>query len=70
MGRKEMDAAQKNPIVATPSAYGYPLLVKQLLLNALSLYAVPEHERIAFVAEIPKTSVGKVNKKALRERAG
>ncbi|QIL79687.1 fatty acid--CoA ligase [Diaphorobacter sp. HDW4A] len=32
----------------------------------LSAYAVPELERICFVAEIPKTSVGKVNKKQLR----
>ena len=32
----------------------------------LSAYAVPELERIRFVAEIPKTSVGKVNKKQLR----
>jgi fatty-acyl-CoA synthase len=37
-----MNAAQENPIIATPSAYGYPLLVKQLLLNALSLYADQE----------------------------
>ena len=32
----------------------------------LSAYAVPELERIRFVTEIPKTSVGKVNKKQLR----
>ena len=35
----------------------------------LSKYAVPELDRIVFVAEIPKTSVGKLNKKALRERS-
>ncbi len=35
----------------------------------ISKYAVPEAERIAFVAEIPKTSVGKINKKQLREQA-
>lgn len=35
----------------------------------ISKYAVPEADRIAFVAEIPKTSVGKINKKVLRERA-
>ncbi|QYY30455.1 MULTISPECIES: fatty acid--CoA ligase [Cupriavidus] len=35
----------------------------------ISKYAVPEAERIAFVAEIPKTSVGKINKKQLREKA-
>jgi fatty-acyl-CoA synthase len=35
--------------------------------SRISRYAVPELDRIAFVTEIPKTSVGKVNKKALRE---
>jgi len=35
----------------------------------LSKYAVPEADRIAFVSEIPKTSVGKINKKQLREDA-
>lgn len=44
-----------------------------LLMHAeakrISKYAVPELDRIAFVAEIPKTSVGKINKKALREHA-
>ncbi|RGE41145.1 fatty acid--CoA ligase [Comamonas testosteroni] len=33
----------------------------------ISAYAVPELERICLVAEIPKTSVGKINKKLLRE---
>jgi len=33
----------------------------------ISRYAVPEAERIVFVTEIPKTSVGKINKKVLRE---
>jgi len=28
---------------------------------------VPEADHIVFVAEIPKTSVGKINKKQLRE---
>ena len=32
----------------------------------ISRYAVPEANRIAFVAEIPKTSVGKIDKKAIR----
>ncbi|NMF91158.1 fatty acid--CoA ligase [Aromatoleum petrolei] len=36
--------------------------------NRISKYAVPDAERIVFVAEIPKTSVGKINKKVLRER--
>ena len=34
----------------------------------ISAYAVPEAERITFVEEIPKTSVGKINKKLLREQ--
>ncbi|MCO5399544.1 fatty acid--CoA ligase [Ralstonia soli] len=34
----------------------------------ISKYAVPELDRIAFVAEIPKTSVGKIDKKVLRGR--
>ncbi|CAM4403717.1 fatty acid--CoA ligase [Comamonas aquatilis] len=33
----------------------------------ISAYAVPELSRICLVAEIPKTSVGKINKKLLRE---
>ncbi|MEM5276908.1 fatty acid--CoA ligase [Cupriavidus taiwanensis] len=33
----------------------------------ISKYAVPEAERIVFVEGIPKTSVGKINKKQLRE---
>jgi fatty-acyl-CoA synthase len=44
-------------------------LAKLAAASRISKYAVPELERIAFVPEIPKTSVGKVNKKALRERA-
>ena len=36
--------------------------------NRISKYAVPELKHIAFVSEIPKTSVGKINKKLLRER--
>ena len=32
----------ENLIVSTPSAYSYPLLVKQLLINSLSLYGDQE----------------------------
>jgi quercetin dioxygenase-like cupin family protein len=35
----------------------------------LSEYAVPEPDRIAFVSDIPKTGVGKIEKKALREHS-
>ncbi|SAK75509.1 AMP-binding protein [Caballeronia calidae] len=43
-------------------------LMQHVDAKRLSKYAVPDAERIAFVAEIPKTSVGKINKKLLRER--
>lgn len=42
-------------------------LLSLVQAKRLSAYAVPELERICFVNEIPKTSVGKVNKKQLRE---
>ena len=44
-------------------------LARRAAASGISKFAVPELERISFVAEIPKTSVGKVNKKALREKA-
>jgi fatty-acyl-CoA synthase len=37
--------------------------------NRISRYAVPEENRIVFVDEIPKTSVGKIDKKLLRKMA-
>ncbi len=36
--------------------------------DVLSKYAVPEAERIVFVDELPKTSVGKLDKKRMREQ--
>jgi fatty-acyl-CoA synthase len=44
-------------------------LLRYVEINRISKYAVPEPDRIALVAEIPKTSVGKINKKLLRERS-
>lgn len=44
-------------------------LLKHVESQRISKYAVPESERIVFVDEIPKTSVGKINKKLLRERS-
>ncbi|MEC3764099.1 MULTISPECIES: fatty acid--CoA ligase [Cupriavidus] len=41
-------------------------LLARVEANRLSKYAVPESERILFVDEIPKTSVGKIDKKRLR----
>ena len=43
-------------------------LLARVQANCLSAYAVPEAARICFVAQIPKTSVGKINKKLLREQ--
>ena len=43
-------------------------LLRQVDSNRISKYAVPEVERITFISEIPKTSVGKIDKKVLRER--
>jgi acyl-CoA synthetase (AMP-forming)/AMP-acid ligase II len=55
-------------------AWGFPFiavtlrahLLRQVESNRISKYAVPEIDRIAFVPEIPKTSVGKIDKKVLR----
>ncbi len=49
-----------------------PLDVREYLLtlasaNRISRYAVPESTRIVFVDEIPKTGVGKLDKKRLRK---
>lgn len=52
-------------IVSTEDIRSY--LLKHVATNRISKFAVPEAERIEFVAEIPKTSVGKINKKKLRE---
>ena len=54
------------------SADVQPQMVREQLLahvkaKRISAYAVPELERICLVGEIPKTSVGKINKKQLRE---
>jgi fatty-acyl-CoA synthase len=43
-------------------------LLRHVESNRISKYAVPDAERIEFVAEIPKTSVGKIDKKVLRAR--
>lgn len=42
-------------------------LLRHVEANRISKYAVPDAERIAFVDEIPKTSVGKIDKKRLRQ---
>ena len=42
-------------------------LLAHVQAKRISAYAVPELDRIRLVGEIPKTSVGKINKKQLRE---
>jgi fatty-acyl-CoA synthase len=44
-------------------------LLKHVDASRISKYAVPEVDRITFIAAIPKTSVGKISKKQLREGA-
>ena len=44
------------------------VLLGHVEAQRLSKFAVPESDRIAFVAAIPKTSVGKIDKKLLREK--
>ncbi len=61
-------------VVSKPGARLKAEAIRDCLLahadaKRISKYAVPELDRIAFVAEIPKTSVGKINKKVLRESA-
>ncbi|CAJ3885610.1 medium-chain-fatty-acid--CoA ligase [Burkholderia pseudomallei] len=41
-------------------------LLEHVAANRISRYAVPECERIVFVDALPKTSVGKIDKKSLR----
>ena len=42
-------------------------LLRHVEAKRISRYAVPEQSRISFVTEIPKTSVGKIDKKAIRK---
>ena len=44
-------------------------LLRYVDAKRISRYAVPEANRIAFVTDIPKTSVGKIDKKAIRKLA-
>nr|WP_026284777.1 fatty acid--CoA ligase [Thiomonas sp. FB-6] len=44
-------------------------LLAHVASNRVAKYAVPERSHILFVEQIPKTSVGKLNKKQLREWA-
>ncbi len=62
-------------VVGKPGAEPDAAAIREHLLGyvasqRIGKYAVPELERIVFVDEIPKTSVGKVDKKLLRQRSG
>ncbi len=59
-------------VVRKPGAEVTPGQIRARLMahvesRRISKYAVPEAERLVFVDAIPKTSVGKINKKQLRE---
>lgn len=61
-------------VVAKPGAQLVPEVIRAHLMrhveaNRISKYAVPGPDRITFVDEIPKTSVGKIDKKLLRARS-
>ncbi|TDN57797.1 fatty acid--CoA ligase [Paraburkholderia sp. BL10I2N1] len=43
-------------------------LFRHVETNRISRYAVPDPARVVFADDIPKTSVGKIDKKALRQR--
>ena len=56
------------------SAYQYPLIFKQLwhtpLVQSPDQEIVYRDREHLFIDQIPKTSVGKINKKAIREQYG
>jgi fatty-acyl-CoA synthase len=67
-GERPMAFIVRRPDAKVDAAAVRAHLLAQVELNRLSKYAVPEIDRITFVCEIPKTSVGKIDKKVLRER--
>lgn len=66
-GERPMAFVVSQPGHAVDAAGIRQRLLDHVAGNRLSKFAVPEADRIVFVAEIPKTSVGKINKKHLRE---
>lgn len=67
-GERPMAFVVCKPNVTTDSETIRKHLLSHVDAKRISKYAMPETDHIAFVAEIPKTSVGKINKKFLRER--
>jgi fatty-acyl-CoA synthase len=71
-GERPMAFVIRQPTAETGGEVSVEVIRDHLLghvaAKRISRYAVPDSERIVFVTEIPKTSVGKLNKKLLRER--
>jgi len=66
-GERPMAFVVRKPGMAVEPATIRERLLGHVASKCISKFAVPEPDRIAFVSEIPKTSVGKINKKVLRE---
>jgi len=66
-GERPMAFVVRQPGHAVDAAGIRDRLLRHVADNRLSKFAVPEVDRIVFVEAIPKTSVGKINKKQLRE---
>ncbi|SPS01240.1 fatty acid--CoA ligase [Cupriavidus taiwanensis] len=65
-GERPMAYVVRMPGAAVTAEAIRAFLLERVEANRLSKYAVPEAERIVFVDAIPKTSVGKIDKKRLR----
>ena len=67
-GERPMAFIVRKPDATVDAAAIRDHLLAAVESNRISKYTVPEIDRITFVAAIPKTSVGKIDKKVLRER--
>ncbi len=67
-GERPMAFVVRKPNASVGAAAVRDHLLAQVESNRIGKYAVPEIDHITFVSEIPKTSVGKIDKKVLRER--
>ncbi|QBY51583.1 MULTISPECIES: fatty acid--CoA ligase [Cupriavidus] len=66
-GERPMAFVVRKPGVEVNAEQVRAHLLGHVESQRISKYAVPEADRITFVEAIPKTSVGKINKKQLRE---
>lgn len=66
-GERPMALIVRRPGSAVTAVHIRERLLDLAGANRISRYAVPEATRIVFLAEMPKTSVGKLDKKRLRE---